>query len=204
MILLPRLNLVIITPGKTASTALRAELKQQQHGAILLHGPQGGGADYHKHTPHVPLALPEGMRSPQVAVTVRNPFDRAVSLWKHYCRYGDRKVSFRQFVEQVLTNHGSWWFFRFTIADTLEGSHFDHIIRVESLLSDLQGLGINIKHLPVRHSHDTAEPYRRYYDQAVRDRVRQWAQEDFQLFGYDADELDYLDCNSPPIDPSGD
>lgn len=192
MILLPSHNLILITPGKTASTSLRAELASVVPDIILLHGPQGNNTDYNKHTAKVPEALPESMRNPAVAVITRNPFDRAVSLWKHFVRHGKREITFPDYVDQVLTNDQRWWFFRFTIMQTLEGTRFDRIIRFESLLPDLQGLGIPLKSLSVRHGSGDATPWESYYNVETRDAVKLWGAADFEAFGYDATALDHF------------
>ena len=189
MILIPKLNLVILTPGKTASSSLRLEMSKRKYGAILLHGPQGEGADYNRHTPHIPESLPEGMKDPKVAVIVRNPYDRAVSLWKHYRRYTDREISFAEFVDSILTAADSWWFFRFTISQTLEGTRFDHVLKFESLLDDLNRMGVKIKRLPSKNLAHDGTPYVAFYDADTQAKVRSWAADDFRLFGYEPDPL---------------
>lgn len=167
-------------------------MKEKFPDCVLLHGPQGNGTDFDKHTAKVPLALPVPMRDPTVAVICRNPFDRAVSLWKHFVRYGKRDVTFEWYVERILTSTDRWWFFRFTIMQTLEGTHFDKVIRFESLLNDLQSLGVELPTLQKRHMSNASQAWDTFYTPATRDAVRRWAEEDFSAFGYDPTALDHL------------
>lgn len=112
-------KILILTPSKCSSTTIRTTLCTELKAQAIL-GPQGPWREFHdfpdnvgKHSAHVPFDA----RNWQKYMMWRDPFDRFVSLWKHYCKYTSDNLSLERFTDLVIKwrNSGEplnwfyWW-----------------------------------------------------------------------------------------------
>jgi len=110
-------KVIFFTPGKCSSTTV-SKILTEQAGAQLFIGPQGdwrkiANLDYldscGKHTMECPYVAKHWKKY----VFYRNPFDRFISLWKHYCKHTTNDVRFETFVEMMekeKTNPNLWFY----------------------------------------------------------------------------------------------
>jgi hypothetical protein len=88
-------------------------------------------------------------------LTVRNPYDRLVSLWLHKSRIeryeGLGGESFATFCERLAKGEVTTWLWRTTISELVGEQHVDGLLHVESLLQDLNAQGLGVPELP-RHN----------------------------------------------------
>lgn len=95
MIILSQQRLVLTTPPKTGSTTVHATLCAV--GGIYVIGPQADGR-VDKHTIDVPLQA----HSYGQYILVRDPYDRAKSLYSHYCIYNHAPMPLDDWIDTVL------------------------------------------------------------------------------------------------------
>ena len=130
---------------------------------------------------------------------VRNPYDRAVSIWASTClRDGDRyrakariksvggdPESFDDFVAACLANGYVWagghsWLFR-NQADWLDGRVIDCYARFDELYADVAGIIGEVVSFP-RENQSKHAPWYSYYARAqTRALVLRWASSDWSL-----------------------
>jgi hypothetical protein len=182
MILLIDHRTVILTPPKTASDTLhRVFCSGPPWNGLAVVGPHHGVVD--KHYPHVPNEA-FGFR---VLLTVRNPFDRLVSLWHHRCRLasydGQGSPSFEEFAKSVVARQAGCWLWETTISELIGEQRIDGLLRCESLADDLATAGLAVALLP-RWNESYRRPWRQYYTVRLLGAVESWASEDCRRFGY--------------------
>ncbi len=112
MVILPDRHVVIITPPKCGSTSIHTYY--QERGGIWCIGPQGDKQEIDKHTVHVPFQFKDYRKY----VVIRNPKDRFLSLYYHYCRW-DLNVDYHRYVTAYEMNLLQW-FYQWTIADLVK------------------------------------------------------------------------------------
>lgn len=120
---------------------------------------------------------------------VRNPYDRAVSLWAHWRREGGG-LDFPAWCRRL----GDWhWRVRTPQARWLAGMDLGFLGRFESLAADFGRLCdvLEIERRPLpRLNAGEHRPWRGYYDEGTAAIVQVHYARDFERFGYD--ENDYL------------
>lgn len=118
MILQPERGLVVVTPPKTGSASLHKFLAGL--GGQVFYGPHPSGPGYSKHSPHIP---DEALAFPRVCLTIRDPWDRLVSLFHHFNGWenheGRAGLSFADFASSVVN---AWpvvlpWFYSIRAVD---------------------------------------------------------------------------------------
>lgn len=129
MLLLNELKIVIFTPNKCGSTTLNETLCGKGIGQMVL-GPQGPyvkhGFTYNdcigKHSMFVPFWCQDWRK---ILIT-RNPYDRFVSMWRHFCRYHKQEIEFPEFVDRMIpkfrTEAPANWFYTRRMRDFIEES----------------------------------------------------------------------------------
>jgi hypothetical protein len=154
MIFLPNLKAVVLCPPKNASTTLHHDLTREPW----------NGIDYRPNDHHG-MVVPDEYMNFQIVGAVRDPYERAISLYWHFlfdvCRERadagafprsevraravdvSKEISFVHFMEMLLAQHMCFtrqpervFLFRST-SDWLEYAHrVDAVIRVERLDQD--------------------------------------------------------------------
>ncbi len=117
MLLLPEKRIIFYTPPKCSSTTIINVLTREA-GARLEHGPQGpwkiiGHFNYRDCTGKHTVIEPWISRNWKKYIFYRHPFDRFISLWKHYVKHTNNDVSFEAFVDMVeenVTDIGLWFY----------------------------------------------------------------------------------------------
>lgn len=189
MIVLKHINAIILTPPKTASSALTALCCEERNG-IQVCGETDGCYDHHV------TKNPPAFDSFTKHVVVRHPLDRLVSLWLHLVRWNARHghgcCDFKVFAERVCDGEveNQHWIYHRTITQYLDygGVKIDGFLRFETLIPDLEKLtGWKVERLPDISSQVSSRlPWREYYDEGLTAKVvDNWAGPDMKRFGYD-------------------
>lgn len=179
MLTFPDLLLYLGTPARTASTSVREY-------CVASAGGVWSPNDWQHDLPANPL--PTGWR---LAIVVRNPFDRAVSMWHRLCLESPPGPAFEEYLLALPTApeppEDPYWHFRHSISRWLGGREPDVVLRFESLAADLgRLLEIDPPELPHLHqSQRIFERWNQYYlDPAATAAACDWAREDCRRFGY--------------------
>ena len=130
---------------------------------------------------------------------IRNPFDRAVSLWAWFRRYP--RVMAALGADKSFDAFAAWLAGEGTVIRPgqsyaampqaqylwLAPVCWNTLLRFELLEAELQRLSFWKRGTPLPHKHKTDhKPYRDYYGRAETvDAVRRWAGRDFDLYGYE-------------------
>lgn len=139
---------------------------------------------------------------------VRNPYDRAVSLFKYFRRRkiiaeGMTFLEFCQALEHQVEPAGLYnvlgWSQASPQVEFMKGVKMSRIGRVESLDLDFsyvcQELQISVEKIPVKNvTADSGKAFAQYYCSESMSLVRHFYREDFNRFGYDADNLVVQPC----------
>lgn len=155
---------------------------------------------------------------------VRNPFDRAVSLYHHHQRVRAGRVgglsrtramwlratspvrthpTFRAFVRDVLPTSSLARPLRSFLADEGGETLVDDVLRLETLDEELplylRRVGIELGDAGVPRVNCTADraPYPTYYDEATRRRVAEHYGEEIRRFGYRFEGVDRVTSPAP-------
>jgi hypothetical protein len=180
MIVLQDRRLVIVTPPKTASTALHQALCGPGRPGLWL---RDAARDKHL------TSIPEPYRDWPALITVRNPFDRVVSLWHDYARvrayWGKETPSFGGWamslpdIEPGTEGH---WFWTSRQTDLHSAVPSAEPVRIEDMPAWLPRLGLS--DLP-RVNPSWRRPTADYYHgAAVRDYIAAYYASDFARYGY--------------------
>lgn len=106
MIVLPELELILVTPPKTASTSLHALLCREPWRGIYVIGPTDPSVHVNQHSTHFP---PQFGLYP-IAAVVRQPLARLASLWVFMTEeqrfYRRPEISFAAYVRLVVDRKG--------------------------------------------------------------------------------------------------
>lgn len=179
MLLIPEKRVMFYTPPKCSSTTVISVLTQQA-GAQLVHGPQGPwkkeGLMYTDSVGKHSVAVIWNFKNWKKYIFYRHPFDRFVSLWKHYCKHTTNDLSFEAFVDMVESQVGDpgMWFYTWRMRDIIEEAPKDVGIIQHNDLGMVNKILETEYVFPVLNStvHDnwytyyTPELYRRVYDLA--------------------------------------
>ena len=189
---------VYLGPPKTASTSLHQ---------LLTAPPFAGERMSSQHE----MVVPADCRDFFIFASVRNPYDRAASLWRHRLHdlyraaYPQQLVKFRtivkelavilpfnRFVQQMVNHHYDNPFFEWTVTEWLNlkpdflpdyEPRVDAVIHVETLAADLAELHLVDAEFAVPQVNVTRGQVEAKYDDQTRELVRQWAQMDLE--GYE-------------------
>jgi hypothetical protein len=142
VIVLPEKKALIITPPKCGSTSIHQHFAKE---GVFVIGPQGDDGDIDKHTNKIPFDF----RDFKKYIIVRNPIDRFVSLWNHYCQW--IKICPLWVYQENLFSAS--WFYRWTL------NHYDvpgaECLRLENIDQELQSRGLTDRNLPVLNQANT-------------------------------------------------
>jgi len=117
---------------------------------------------------------------------VRNPFDRAVSIWAFDRQHNNNKDSFDEFVEKLPLQKSELYLPQ---AHWMRGIEVDFVGRFERLATDVSAVSYALGMaryvvVPVYNA-SRHRPWREYYENEVTaDGVREYYNEDFRRFGY--------------------
>jgi hypothetical protein len=185
MIIIHPKQILIFTPNKCASTTVISALKENlkdDFGLVL--GPQGPWKEYGidnvkdsvgKHS----VVTPFEARTYKKYLLYRNPFDRFVSLWKHYCKYTSHEVDFSTFVGMVekwkIDKNHAMWFYTWRMDEIVkEAGYHVGLIHTTRINEDLnKALGTEIE-FPTLHA-TVHEPWHTYYTPELYRRVLELA-----------------------------
>jgi hypothetical protein len=183
MILLFQSQIAIMTPPKCATNTLHAALCQPPHHGAALIGP----AEPSTNSRHCRV-WPAEADPCRKYVVVRNPADRLVSLYLHYARQqsglGRAVECFAEFAARVGSGNEPAPLYGWNLSTWLEGVPFDGVLRVESLLSDLQATGLAVDRLPLLNRSFRHQDYAAFYTPEILTTVERWARPDIERFGY--------------------
>lgn len=213
MLVFHDLKAVIITPPKCGSrTLMEAFGGRRRTNVVLGRYPGSGCVD-----PCSVDVAPDWLDY-RVALVVRNPYKRAVSLWRHMVHWemthGRGCCGFQQFVDQARDPDVPWHYmykrtlddYRVALCDHYREHGYEHrvkemhVIYIEELkktLTDFLGpVAVNQSQIMTcfvgdnLESTDRQRMYRMcYHDDEVVNAVREWMGKDFYTFGYDLDVL---------------
>jgi hypothetical protein len=118
-------KILLLTPNKCSSTTINETLIKEL-GAQLVLGPQG---PWRKHQGFEDEIGKHSVVIPYIAkywkkfIFWRNPFDRTVSLWRHYCKYSQHEIAFPHFIELVegwRKEPPKMWFYCWRMSEIIE------------------------------------------------------------------------------------
>jgi len=176
-------------PPKTATTSLHQWLSQPSL-SVRRFDPEMGD----QHATSVPPL--EGYFH---FASVRNPFDRAVSLWRHSQVSGPwedppvPRMDFPQFVQWIARAGRGRWFYSRGQAEHLAGVRWDALVRVEHLSVDLSQRVTPIRRLLVVGEYLEALPrlnttehrdWPEYYSEDTAQAILEFWGDDFALGPY--------------------
>jgi hypothetical protein len=187
MLILPKQESIIITPPKTGSNTLHLE---GIPGAIWVYG--FAGHDTSSITQHTTL-IPNAMYADfKVYLTVRNPYQRAYSLYKHQVKYQHYKGTFHDWIIHCLKWPDNFffqpcaWFADNTfhlIAGKRIRCQVTNFLKLESLQSQLEEkIGLTFDHELVRR-HPNGEDKASFTD-LEKHLIGRWAKDDFGRYQY--------------------
>lgn len=186
MILIHDMFIAVMTPPKCASNTIHAVLRAMPWNGETFSGPNSSGPEtMDKHMNFWPH---ESLRYKKV-VSIRNPYNRMVSLYLHYCsRKSGRGLpspSFKEYSEWVSTgspvveNWYSW-----NLSRWLEEVDFEHVIRTEFIQEDLKTLGISVASIPLLNRNYRAQRYIDFFTPEIMEIVHPWCEPDCIQFNY--------------------
>lgn len=186
MLILQNQKLIIITPPKTGSNTLHIE---QIPGSIWVYG--YAGHDTTAITQHCTLIPGAMFDDYPIWMVVRDPYQRAYSLYKHQVAYNKFKGTFQEWIISRLPRPDNFFFQPCSwFADNTYRLHagackkvrvIGHL-KLETLESDLKKMGIVLDH-PLPHRHKTGEPKGMFTNLEIQ-LINRWAKEDFSRFEY--------------------
>ena len=195
---------IYIGPPKTGSTTISFLLTDGNYNpnkdSFTLEYKKNffGISENGQHTPWPPNKLDDKYVNYFVFISVRNPFSRIVSLWKHFCygkNFNEEKktnISLYEFIVLILENklNNNDGFFKYTITEWVY--NYNAYIKQENLENDLKKLNF--------HNHDFIMPtinknkknniyWKNFHDKNTIDLTIKWAKKDFENFNY-AERID--------------
>ena len=113
MIQLTKENIIIFTPHKCGSSTLNHIFTERPNSCgTVVHGPQLGLPHIEKHTNVLPSAVQLNPKYWTIAIGVRNPYTRALSIYNHHLRFDppDKDInSYAEFVKYRLLTGGHFF-----------------------------------------------------------------------------------------------
>lgn len=204
MIILPEQAKVVLGPPKCATTSLHYDLVR----------PPWLGFQIDPDAQH-DFQVPEQYEHFQIIAPVRDPYERATSLYWHYLRdvrrergieqglapkkwraipIPENEISFVFYMEMVMRGEllhiarSNYLFFTNTVSDWLDNApRVDAFIHVEDLETDWAVL-VGAEWGEIQFSTRNApgrEPWEKYQSDRAVKLVDEWAREDFLRYGYD-------------------
>lgn len=183
VLVFPELRVALITPPKNGSSSLHLALTDHKLNtrAIWIEGPFPnaiGPPMISRHSTYLPEEFEGYLR----AVVIRNPYDRAASLYRHWQGFQMFAGSFDDFVAEILPYPQLSPFAQAQAAYTEEAKVF---LRLETIENDLRILGIDFgESIPklnsLRDENEKAPELSPY----ALGLLNFWAIEDFRKFGY--------------------
>lgn len=179
MILLVEHRTVILTPPKCGSVSLYDALRMPPWNGLMVVQQHHGVLDKHG------MELPNEALDSRVLLVIRNPYDRLVSLWHHFCRietyHGRGCLPFDAWVGRMLDGKLGWMEST-SIVDLVGSTKYDTLLSCELLEDRLKGCGIEAQ-LP-RLNRSYRKNWRGYYSVLLMDTVRKWVTPDCETFNY--------------------
>lgn len=188
---------VYLGSPKTASTSLHQ---------LLSAPPFGGERTQSQHE----MIVPEDCHDFFIFASVRNPYDRAASLWRHrlhdlyraaypkqgqlFCHVTSELAAllpFQRFVHQIVNRHYDNPFFEWTVTEWLNlkpdflpnyEPRVDAVIHVETLAADLAALRLVDEEFEVPRVNVTEGQVEAVYDARSRELVQRWARMDIENY----------------------
>ncbi len=173
---------VYLGPPKTASTSLHHWLSEPPLCETRWDSARGGQHD---------SAIPSDATAFFTFASVRNPYSRAVSLWRHSVKDGQHAkppiplMSFEEFIAWMPTAPR---FYRASQSEIIAGAKLDAVVKIERIedvieLPPIAPLRHQLPALP--HLNRTGyDGWWNYYQPALAHAVRAHFAPDFQRFGY--------------------
>ncbi len=179
MLLIPEKRVVFYTPPKCSSTTVIKALTEQAN-AQLVHGPQGpwkvAGVDFQDSVGKHSVCVPWNVKNWKKYIFYRNPFDRFVSLWKHYVKHTTNDVGFEAFIDMVegMVGYPQHWFYTWRMSDIINEAPKDAGIIQHNDLGMINKILESDYTFPIMNAtvhndwftYYTPEFYRRVYDLA--------------------------------------
>ena len=119
---------------------------------------------------------------------VRNPFDRVVSLFHHRSR--SHKISFENFVSDIDPENRVTTSLKSFLCDQNGDFLVNDILKFEELNDALpkflnkSGISITTDDIPHLNASDDRLSYRDYYDDELKEKVKNLYEYEFERFGY--------------------
>ena len=167
-------DIVIYTPPKCGSSSLHSYYT----GWIHVIGPQFDTGVIEKHTTHLPY---EAKENAECWMIVRNPYDRASSLYRHWLRWCDEHGSFEFFLRNTV-HVGEYSFLSSSLYQFYMKTERPpvRIIKLEAIEDELQ------IHLP--HDNKGLNADVKWTPYCI-EFVRNWFAADFEHFDYPIERL---------------
>ncbi|XWN29650.1 MAG: sulfotransferase family 2 domain-containing protein [Devosia sp.] len=220
---------ILLKPGKTAGTSVEIFLEplcapeghkpvhiikhalETEHGIVAARAPNAEGNNkFYNHiwARDLKEILPEDVWSGYVKVaTVRNPYDRAISLFNHFVL--SQRSAGRFTKDEIIDKFRQWaaseraiWFRASKVIVIDDVSCLDRQIRYERLREDLTdfcaAIDVDIETLGPIPAFKTDKRIKtislpEYYDEATVEVIREKAKPDFELLGYSESFEDAVD-----------
>lgn len=186
MILLHDQKIAIMTLPKCATNTLHAALRRKKwNGETYVGYSTLGSNTYDRHV----NIWPHEVRRYKKVITVRNPYNRLVSLYLHYATretgHGRKSPNFTKFVEDVAgdsTDLEKWY--KWNLTQWLDNVEYDHLLKTETLKQDLEDIGLIVKNLPFLNKNYRAQMYKDFFTPELMQTIFPWTNPDCQNFQY--------------------
>lgn len=197
-------KIILLHPGKTGGTSIEYTLRDLYFKGLKLDAFKedldlmfGLSKKHNLFLQHADLRfykniLNINLNDYKTIATVRNPYDRLVSCY--YYNGKNKKFTFHDFVlnrleDQIELNNKKG----FSVSHFAPQINFckiddyrvDHIIKLETFVSDLKKINIDVKYNASK-TVSRKEDYNGYYNQKTKDLVYQLYKEDFEYLNYEA------------------
>lgn len=199
---------IYIGPPKTGSTAISFLLTDGKYNPnkydfkLKNNNNFFGINEDGQHTPWPPNKINDKYKDYFIFISVRNPFSRIVSLWRHWV-FGKnfqettikKDVSLNEFLIMVIENRidNGNGFFTYTLTDWV--SNYNSFIKQENIKDDLLNLNIHQYDFDVpiinkaMFSNKIKIDWKTIHNKNTIDLTIKWAKKDFENFNY-AEKID--------------
>jgi len=181
MIAIPDKEIIFVTPPKCASSTLHKHFCINNNKYII--GPQfdrrNGKIAIDKHT----YAIPFEFLKFKKYIFVRNPYNRAISLYNHYLLHEDitycKSINFDTFLEEILMGSMKNINFYSSLSEYSRYNCYENFIQIEFMNEYLKSLDLDPP--TIKENVSSNQIKLSNYNKKI---IQLWAKEDFESFNY--------------------